>query len=354
MKKERIIGSGKTLKKDMINRMVDLLDEAVMCCYYGMIDDNKDNTAVTNYDKQKGRLNYYECFFHVIDHLLDNKPLIINQDDLDKIDQILEAFILDTEEFGINSEEIRRALLLLDIKAFKNINFPLDIITPDTIGIIIANFINVLFDKEQVIELMDFNMGTGNLAFTIANHLDNDCKITAFENHSLLTNVVVHKANMMMQEVNMYYADALEALPKDVDIIVSDIACYEYENEEYHSTLYDKGIKYFPYLAIEHYLKMEKSLFGIYLIENSFFNKKGSNEFYEIIKDNGHIDALITLPKGFFQQEEDAKSIIIISNKVKENTETGIYILPELEDSNLFMEKLEEICNFLIERKKEL
>ncbi len=354
MSKERVIGNGKSIKRDMINRVVDLLDEAVMCCYYGMIDENRDNTAVTNYDKQKGRLNYYECLFHIIDHLLDDKPLNLSQEDLTKIDQILEAFILDTEEFGINSEEIRRALLLLDIKAFKNINFPLDIITPDTIGIIISNFVNCLFEEKEVVELLDFNMGVGNLAFTISNYINNDTKITAIENHSLLTNVVVHKANMMMQEVNMYYEDALESLPKDVDIIVSDIATYDYENKNYHSYLYDKGVRYFPYLAIEHYLKIEKNLFGIYLVENSFFNKEGSKEFYEVIKEYGHIDALITLPKGFFQSEEDAKSIIIITNKVKEKTETGIYVLPDLDEQEMFMNKIEEICKFLIERKKEL
>ena len=348
------VGTGKTIKRDMINRMVDLLDEAVMCCYYGMIDEERENTSVTNYDKEKGRLNYYECLFHVIDYLLDGKPLKVNQDDQEKIAELLDAFILDVEEFGINSEEIRRALLLLDIKAFKNINFPLDMITPDTIGIIMANFVDAIFDTDKTVELMDFNMGVGNLAFTVANHMKNEAKITAIENHRLLTNVVVHKANMMMQEVNMYYDDALSFLPNDIDIIVSDIAPYEYENENYHSVLYDKGVRYFPYLAIEHYLKIEKPIFGIYLIENSFFQKEKNHEFYEMINENGHIDALISLPKGFFQDEENAKSIIIISNKVKDTATTGIYMLPELDQTEQFLQKLEEICEYLKERKEEL
>lgn len=348
------IGTGKTIKRDMINRMVDLLDEAVMCCYYGMIDEERENTAVTNYNTEKGRLNYYECLFHVIDYLLDGKPIKVNSEEQEKISDLLDAFVLDVEEFGINSEEIRRALLLLDIKAFKNINFPLDMITPDTIGIIIANFVDALFDEEKVVELMDFNMGVGNLAFTVANHMKNEAKITAVENHALLTNVVVHKANMMMQEVNMYYDDALAFLPKDIDLIISDIAPYDYENENYHSELYDKGVRYFPYLAIEHYLKIEKPIFGIYLIENSFFQKEKSHEFYEMINNNGHIDALISLPKGFFQDEEFAKSIIIISNKVKDKASTGIYMLPELDETEVFLKKLEEICEDLKERKEEL
>ena len=227
-------------------------------------------------------------------------------------------------------------------------------ITPDTIGIIMANFVDAIFDTEKTVELMDFNMGVGNLAFTVSNHMKNDAKITAVENHGLLTNVVVHKANMMMQEVNMYYDDALSFLPNDIDLIVSDIAPYEYENENYHSELYDKGVRYFPYLAIEHYLKIDKPLFAIYLIENNFFQKEKNHEFYEMINECGHIDALITLPKGFFQNDEDAKSIIIISNKVKEKATTGIYILPELDEQETFLNKLEEICEYLKERKEEL
>lgn len=35
------------VKVDMINRMVDLLEDAIMSCYYGMIDEEKENTAIT-------------------------------------------------------------------------------------------------------------------------------------------------------------------------------------------------------------------------------------------------------------------------------------------------------------------
>ena len=73
-----------------------------------------------------------------------------------------------------------------------------------------------------------------------------------------------------------------------------------------------------------------------------------------MINNNGHIDALISLPKGFFQDEEFAKSIIIISNKVKDKASTGIYMLPELDETEAFLKKLEEICEYLKERKEEL
>lgn len=339
-------------KPDMINLMVDLLDEAIMQCYYGMIDEEKENTDITNFDKEKGRLNYYECMMMVIDYFLDEKPLLVEDEVKDRIDECLEVFRNNTEMYGINTEEIRRALLLLDIKAFKNINFPLDIITPDVIGILISNFLVGIFEEKSTVELLDYNFGVGNLAFTVSNNLPYEFKITGIDNHVLLTNVAVHKANMIMQDVNIYYEDALAYLPNDIDIIISDLANYIYENKEYHSELYDKGIKYFPYLAIEHYLKINKKMLSIYLIENSFFNQSGNKEFQKIVKEYGHIDALITLPTTFFKSNEDAKSILIISNDNTYNEETNIFVLPELYEKDKFLTKIEEINKFLKKRKE--
>lgn len=341
-------------KQDMINLMVDLFDEAIMQCYYGMIDEEKENTDVTNFDKEKGRLNYYECMMKVIDYFLEETPLNVDDEVLDKIDECLEAFRNATEKYGINTEEIRRALLLLDIKAFKNINFPLDIITPDVIGILISNFLKGVFSEEEKVELLDYNFGIGNLAFTVCNNLSSEFKIIGIDNHALLTNVSAHKANMLMQDVNIYYEDALTYLPQDIDIIISDLATYTYENNQYHSELYDKNIKYFPYLAIEHYLKINKKVLAIYLIENSFFNQDGNKEFQQIVKKYGHIDALITLPNSFFKSTEDAKSIILISNDSTCMDDTHIFVLPELHEKDKFLDKLEEINVFVKIRKETL
>lgn len=341
-------------KPDMINQMVDLFDEAIMKCYYGMIDEDRDNTDVTNYNIARQSINYYECFLQVVDYFLDGKELVVDEDVKKGIDECLDTFRNLTEKYEINSEEIRRALLLLDIKAFKSVNFPLDIITPDAIGIIITNFVNAMFDNESVVELLDFNFGIGNLAFTISNHSCHNIKLLGIENHSLLASVSVKKANLMMQELNLFFQDALEALPHDVDLIVSDIANYDYENPNYSSELYDKGVRYFPYLAIEHFLKIEKKILGIYIVENTFFSKPNNNLFYEMMSQNGHIDALITLPTTFFQSKEDAKSIIIVSNEVKENAQTGIYMLPDLTDKENFLKQIEAIAMYIRRRKEEL
>ncbi len=339
---------------NMINQMVDLFDEAVMSLYYGLIDENKENTAITNYDKEKGRLNYYECLMQIIDYFLSDRPLNVDDEVKSKIDKALNTFQHLASQNTINTEEIRKALLLLDIKAFKNINFPLDLITPDATSLLIANLVDALIDHKKRVEILDFNFGVGNLIYTICNHIDASFKITGFDNHSLLANVAIHKSNMLMQSSNIFYQDALEVLPNDIDIIVSDLACYDYENQAYHSYLYDKGVKYFPYLAIEHYLKISKPLFAIYLIENTFFQKEGSQAFYEMLKANGHIDLLVTLPTSFFQRPQDTKSIMVVSNQVLNDASTNVFILPALSKQDEFKTKLDEITKCLKNSKQQL
>ena len=93
--------------------------------------------------------------------------------------------------------------------------------------------------------------------------------ILVVEDNEVLNEMI--STRLKLESYNVYSAfDGEEALNtlehKYIDLIISDIAPYDYENENYHSELYDKGVRYFPYLAIEHYLKIEKPIFGIYLI----------------------------------------------------------------------------------------
>ena len=63
---EQWISRDTHIKQDMINRMVDLFDEATMKHYYGFIDEERENTDVTNYNNEKATTNYYEnCTFRI-------------------------------------------------------------------------------------------------------------------------------------------------------------------------------------------------------------------------------------------------------------------------------------------------
>lgn len=337
------------LNDEMITKLVDTLDEASMLYYHAMINEEIDNTAVTNYDKEHGRLNYYECLLKVIDFFIGSLNIedsLLDDETKEKINQLFNTLDMEIEKQGLNNEEVRKALLLLDIKGFKNLNFSLDLITPDNIGYIIVKLIDVMF-KQKKIKMLDFNFGIGNLAFTIVNNSDKTFELVGMDNHALMANVSVHKANLLQENINFFHQDALEYLPNDIDLVVSDLAVYDYDNPKYKSKLYDEGVRYFPYLAIEHYLALKDGTKYIYIIDSNFFSQKGSEKLKQLIDDSTSIKAFITLPVDMFQNESVAKALLIIEKKVTTDKHIPIFMLPPLKKKEAFLNTMGEILNEL-------
>lgn len=337
------------LNDKMITKLVDTLDEASMLYYHAMINEEIDNTAVTNYDKERGRLNYYECLLKVIDFFigdLDIEDSLLDEETKGKINKLFNDLDVEIEEKGLNNEEVRKALLLLDIKGFKNLNYSLDLITPDNIGYIIVKLIEALSKKEKL-KMLDCNFGVGNLAFTIVNNSEKTFELIGMDNHSLMADVAVHKANLMQENVTIFHQDALEYLPRDIDLVVSDLATYEYENPEYQSSLYQEGVRYFPYLAIEHYLALNENTKYIYIIDNNFFSQFGSEKLKKLIDECATIKAFVTLPVDMFQNEVLGKALLILEKRKTTDKNIPIFMLPSLKNKEAFLNTMAEILNAL-------
>ena len=337
------------VKESMIIKLTDTFDEAAMLYYHATIDEEIDNTAVTNYDKEKGRLNYYECLLTVIDYFLEIKDIEeshLDDETKEKISTLFSDLDEEIEKESLNSEEVRRALLLLDIKGFKNLNFSLDLITPDNVGFIITKLVERLIANKKF-SMLDFNFGIGNLAFTVMNNLDKDINLIGIDNHALMSEIAIHKANLMQEDITLFHQDALEYLPKDIDLVISDLATYDYINDNYKSELYDKGVRYFPYLAIEHYLNLQSDTKYIYIIDNNFFSQKGSEDLRKILNEKATMKAFITLPTDMFQSAELGKALLVLENKPSENKNVEIFMLPSIKNKEAFLNTMAEILQSL-------
>ena len=338
--------NNKHLSDEIILKIVDTFHDSTMVYYDALIDEEKDNTAVTNYNLKSEHLNYYECLMNVIDAFLDLKELNIDEESAVKIQNLFGELHKKLENYNLTNEEMRRALLFLDINGFKHLNFPLDYITPDVIGIICNYIIEHTINKKEI-ALLDFNFGVGNLAFYLNNNLDKEVNLFGIENHSLLVNVSAHKADLMECELTLYHQDALEYIPSNIDVVVSDIATHDYENPNYTSKLYDGGVRYFPYLAIERYLELDKDPLYVYIIDNSFFSQVGNKKFKELINEKGHIISLITLPLNLFTSEENAKSILILQKKKDKKEQSAVFSLPEISNKDVFMNTMIDIIEHI-------
>jgi site-specific DNA-methyltransferase (adenine-specific) len=332
------------ISNEKILKIVDTFDECAMMYFDGTTNELYENTDITNYNVERPHTNFFECLLKCVGYFLDGDELKVDEEKVEEqIKQKLDDLKKYLNEEGVNSEEVRRAFLLLDIKGFKNVNFPLDLITPDAISIIITELIKYSCSKEKI-NLLDFNFGVGNLAFTIANHLDKDVHLIGFDNHSLLASIATMKANMMNTMLDMYHEDCLDFYPSEIDVVVSDIATYDYQNDLYHSSLYEKGVRYFPYLAIEHFLELKGDVTYIYLIDKDFFSQKGNDLFREMLREKGTIKSLIALPENFFLNDTFTKSILILNNKPSTiHSSTEVFVLPLLQENKMFMNVMKKI-----------
>lgn len=337
------------VNNETILKIVDTFDECSMLYFDATTNELYESTSVSNYDVERPHSNFYECLIKVVNYFLGIEELSLQEEEIAKqIENKINELKRYLEEKGTNSEEVRRAFLLLDIKGFKNVNFPLDFITPDAISLIVTELVKYTTSKKEDIKLLDFNFGVGNLIYTIVNHLNKDISLIGIDNHPLMANIACIKANMMDAKLEMYNEDALGLLPSEIDLVVSDISSYDYENELYHSKLYDDGVRYFPYLAIEHYLEIKTPTKFIYLIDDDFFQQPGSDKFKELLREKGNILCLIALPNNFFLEGTTHKSIIILDNIKRTNIHaTEIYALPSLTNKEAFLKVMKNIEIYL-------
>lgn len=302
-----------------------------------LVADLIDNLAMKVYDINKEEDNlitYLEALTFAL-NLLSGK--------IERVDKIYKPLIKKIEEVEINSEELRRALLLDEIKAMKDLNLSLDNITPDAIGVLIATIIK----QKKGMTILEIGTGIGNLWHNLVNSLDVEPYIIGLEQNGMLCNYNEAYANLIETHMEVHMEDALSFNYPNVDVIIGDLENYEYENEYYHSALYDQGVRNFSYLVIEKHLESGyNDALAYYVVNTDFFNNKDCLLFKEYFKKKAYFKALITLPKTFFKNE--TKMILVVEKlQDKQNINTTVYNLPSISEKEKFK-------NILLDIKKDL
>lgn len=316
-----------------INQLTDLLDYASMLYY-----EEKEAT-------------YLECLSKVLESYMEEVDLPFDEETIEKLNSVFKEI----DKLDLSVEELRKVFLLLSIKGFKHANFSLDIITPDAVALIVCYLVDSLLktlEKPKDIvkkysrpikgkyQLLDINYGVGNLALNLLNNLDYPISFVGIESSNILANYANTVNNFMDVDVTLYNQDALSMIVPSADIVMADLASYEYEDPLYSSPLHDEGVNYFPYLAIEKHLNSghDKTKY-VYLIDFDFFEQNGSDLFKKALNEKVGIRALIILPKSFFQTSPKA---VLILDKEKKGS-TNIVSLPSLENKEEFLRVINEI-----------
>lgn len=246
------------------------------------------------------------------------------------------------EDVDFNVEEIRKAFQMMVLRACNEENLHKGDITPDTIGIFLAYLINKLKPKAKKLAILDPLVGTGNLLYSVANHLDCDLKLFGIDNAKEPLELATVLGNLLNYDIEMYLQDSLLHPFKDMDLCVADINSYELKENEI----------YFPYLVIlMHLASLKDDGYFLSIAPNDFFEHDKDNFFKEHLKDLGSVLGVLQLPTNMFQA--NPKSIIIFSKKPLESKKCLLVDLPSFSNPNELNKALLQIEDWFLKNMKE-
>jgi len=146
---------------------------------------------------------------------------------------------------------------------------------------------------------MDPLIGSGNLVFTILNHLEKKAKVYGLDNDLLKCNLARNIADLLEFDNEVFFQDTFTYYDHGFDLIVTDLPLNEDDND------------YFPYKVINHHLdSLGEGKYFFAVIENDFFEKKASDIFKKEIDKKAYIFGLVKLNESLFKN--NPKSIIIL------------------------------------------
>ena len=320
---------------DNINKISDYIDEIAMLYYQSKVLENP-------------KVTYLECLTKSINAFMDDEPFKgenLIERNVEEMLSVIDKAI----QIPINEEELRKALLLLEIKAFKHQNLSFDNITPDAVGVIFTFLID-LKKLKKVNNLLDVTVGIGNLSMVISNYSKHNWNLIGIEQDLDLCNYLESKANFLEKSFEIRCQDTLLYNYHNVDVIVGDLPNYEYVNDAYHSKLYDDGVRDFQYLTIEKHLESgSDNSTGYYLVDSDFFTRKDSQKFKNIFNKKAFIKSIIVLPNNFFKTNP---KMILVIERIKENSskETNIFTLPNYQDKIKWNQTLIKIKEYMEEK----
>ena len=291
---------------------------------------------------EETKKNYLECLLITVD-------VFLNQND----HQLGEALITELEaifkpimESSFQKEVVRKAFQLAMFKGFKHIDQSIGEITPDSIGMLFAYFIDCFYKKDTSISILDPTVGTGNLLMTILNnsHLHYS-KIAGIDINYPYIDIAYHMAKLLDYDLELIHQDLMSPLKvSKVDCLVSDLPIQINRTSEY-----------LPYVYIKHLMSVVKpGGYYFYLIENDFFNQPNRESLKEIILSESYIQALIELPISLFSRKEHQKSILILQKKgdgVLPVKDMLIQSFPKMSDQDKVKQAITQINHWFKQNK---
>lgn len=238
-------------------------------------------------------------------------------------------------DIDINVADVLKAIQSLILKGYREEGVPNGAMTPDSIGLLMAYFVSRLNKSTDTINICDPLIGTGNLLFTISNHLTLQTELYGVDNNEYLCKLSSVIANLLEQKTNIYYQDTLTTHISNMDFVVFDMP---------KSLLEEKTESFFPYEVIKYYMEgLKESGYMIGLVQDDFFEYDKNQKFKEAIDKKLTVVGIFDLPDGIFSSGK--KNIVVFKKGLLKHKKVLMAKLPSFNDPtelNKFFVKVEE------------
>lgn len=291
---------------------------------------------------EKLHKNYLELIILTAKNILAGEVLNdLEDEDIKKLADIYKPL----EDKDFNVEEIRKAMQAQILKGIKEMNFQNGLTTPDSIGLLMAYLISRL-TKEKVLNICDPLIGSGNMLYTISNHLTSTLNLFGADHNEYMIRIAKVFADLLETEVELHLEDTLNLNIYNLDFIVFDMP-----NIIKDSKKEKEDAMYLPYKWILHYNEMIKDNgYIIGLINNDFFDYDKDAKFKKKLLETSSIIGLIELPDNMFVSKP--KSLMIINKKVWDKKKCFITKITSLSDVKTFNAELYKLESWLNENIK--
>lgn len=301
-------------------------------------------------------VSYFDALIETGDNLLDGGNVQVedgkpNAEQVATLEKIYSGIDLDL----YTAEEMRKLFQLLLLKGYRQEKIQANHqMTPDAIGILVADILQNSFLTTQELSILDLSVGTGNLLLTVNNNLVNkQVKLAGVDNDDTLLTLASLNSQLEKVALKLYHQDAMQPLLVDpVDVVLSDLPVGYYpidENVTEYMTKAQECHSYMHHLLIEqsfNYLK-EGGL-GVYIVPQNIFETTESKSLLKFIQTKGHLQAVLNLPKELFGNKTMAKTILVLQKqggkaKQAENVLLGdIPSFKDLDNLKKFMAELNQ------------
>lgn len=262
--------------------------------------------------------------------------------------QIIQSTI-DMDWSLLSPAEKRKALQLAVLKANREDQTPANYqITPDGIGYLLADFINRTAGLRDNDTIIDMNVGSGNLLWTINEMLDVTVKRIGIDNDE--TQLALASATdeiINSDETTLYKEDtiSIEEAPK-AKVVIADlpVGYYPLQQSDKFITRNQNGRSFVHHLLIEKSLDFVADDGWIYLlVPANVLNGDEAKKVLQFVTSRAQLKAFLQLPNEFFQDARAAKAILVLKKQRTKNNEVLMGQYPSLKDLKSLQNFLQEI-----------